>query len=395
MNNEIDISFNDTAIAFSSKSNKELKKAKFLFTTMSRPWMVSAGTFFTNLALNLRLPVKGAIKNTIYEQFCGGETIEESQPTIDELAAFNIGTILDYSVEGATTTKGFEITTSEIIKTIHKAKGNPHIPFCVFKVTGFATFDILEKVQRKEQLSEKDEQEWAAVQERVDKICKEAFENDVRIFIDAEESWIQNTIDGLAYAMMEKYNHKKAIVYNTYQMYRHDMLANLKKAFQYAAAGNYWLGVKLVRGAYMEKERERALEMGYPSPIQPNKQASDDDYNAALKFCIDNKQRVALCSGSHNEYSNYYLALLMHKHSMPNNDERVYFAQLYGMSDNISFNLANKGYNVAKYVPYGPVEAVMPYLFRRAAENTSIAGQTGREFSLIKAELTRRKNSKN
>lgn len=395
MNNEIDISFNDTAIAFSSKSNKDLRKAKFLFTTMSRPWMVNAGTFFTNLALNLKLPVKGAIKNTIYEQFCGGETIEESQPTIDELAAFNIGTILDYSVEGATTTKGFETTTAEIIKTIHKAKGNAHIPFCVFKVTGLATFDLLEKVQRKEQLTEQDEKEWAAVQERVGRICNEAFENDVRIFIDAEESWIQDAIDGLAYSMMEKYNQQKAIVYNTYQMYRHDMMANLKKAFQYAAAGNYWLGVKLVRGAYMEKERERALEMGYPSPIQPTKQASDDDYNAALKFCIDNKQRVALCSGSHNEYSNYYLALLMHKHSMPNNDERVYFAQLYGMSDNISFNLANKGYNVAKYVPYGPVEAVMPYLFRRAAENTSIAGQTGREFSLIKAELNRRKNSKN
>jgi proline dehydrogenase len=393
MKNEFNLSFDDTAIAFSSKSKKDLRRAYFLFLTMSRPWLVNVGKSLTKLGLGLKLPIKGIIKNTIYAQFCGGETIEGSQPTINELAEFNIGTILDYSVEGATTSKGFEQTTNEIIKTIQKAKNNPQIPFCVFKMTGLITADILEKVQSKQTLNQEDASQWEAAKQRVYRICKEAYDSNVRIFIDAEESWIQEPIDALAYEMMSQFNKERAIVYNTYQMYRHDMLANLKKAFQHAAAGNYWLGVKLVRGAYMEKERDRAEKKGYASPIQPNKEATDNDFNTALKFCIDNKQRVALCSGSHNEYSNYYLALLMHKHSLPAKDERVYFAQLYGMSDNISFTLAHQGYNVAKYVPYGPVEELMPYLFRRAEENTSIAGQTSREFGLIKKERARRKTA--
>lgn len=384
------ISFDDTAIAFASKSDKELRKMYWLFASMNNNFLVSSGTAVLKLGLKLNLPIKGLIKKTIFEHFCGGESIADSEGTIRELAAYHIGTILDYSVEGEKVEAGFEKTAQEIIKTIEKAKNSPDIPFSVFKVTGLASGTVLAKAQ-KGTLSNEEKIRYEKIVERIDRICKTAYENKVRIFIDGEESWMQDAIDEIVYSMMRKYNVETPIVYNTFQMYRKDMLAKLKAAFQYAATYNYYLGAKLVRGAYMEKERERAAEEGYDDPIQPNKAATDEDYNRALKFCLDNKQRVALCSGSHNEYSNYYLTVLMEKHGLKNNDERVYFAQLYGMSDNISFNLVKAGYNVAKYVPYGPVEAVMPYLFRRAEENTSIAGQTSREFLLIKRELQRRK----
>lgn len=361
-----------------------------LFALMNNNFLVAIGTFLIKTALKLLLPIEGLIRSTLFEQFCGGESIAESEGTIQELAAYHIGTILDYSVEGENTEAAFDQTAKEIIKTIKRASQSPFIPFSVFKVTGLASGKVLEKKQ-KGTLAKEEQEAYNKIETRIDKICQTAYENKVRIFIDGEESWIQEAIDELAFAMMKKYNKEQAIVYNTYQMYRKDMLANLKTAFQYAATYNFYLGAKLVRGAYMEKERERAEEEGYPDPIQPNKSATDEDYNKALKFCLDNKQRIALCSGSHNEYSNYYLTVLMDKHGLKNNDERVYFAQLYGMSDNISFNLAKAGYNVVKYVPYGPIKAVLPYLFRRAEENTSIAGQSSRELLLIKKELTRRK----
>lgn len=388
------VSFEDTSIAFSSKDDKELKKMYLLFASMNNNILANLGTNFMKTAIKLNLPVKQLIKKSIFRHFCGGETIEDSQSTIEELAKFNIGTILDYSVEGEKTEEGFEKTAAEIINTINKAKTTASIPFTVFKVSGLASAGLLEKIQKKIELQPSEVLAFEKAKERVEKICRTAHEYKVRIFIDGEESWIQDVIDELAYKMMEKYNLKTAIVFNTYQMYRKDMMGKLKNAFHYAVAGNYFLGVKLVRGAYMEKERERAEEEGYEDPIQGAKDATDQDYDKALKFCIDNKQRIHLCSGSHNEYSNYYLTILMEKHGMRNNDERVWFAQLYGMSDNISYNLANAGYNVAKYVPYGPVEAVMPYLFRRAEENTSISGQSSREFRLIKNEIKRRKKAK-
>lgn len=387
------ISFEDTSIAFSAKSDKELRKMYLLFAGMNNNILANLGTFLMKTAINLKMPVKGLIKNTIFQHFCGGETIEDSQATVDELAKYNIGTILDYSVEGEKTEKGFDDTRDEILNTILKAKATPSIPFCVFKVTGVAPASLLEKVQKKQMLSSDEEKIYEKAKLRIDKICKAAYENNVSIFVDGEESWIQEEIDRLVYEMMNKYNHSQVIIYNTYQMYRKDMLNNLKAAFQYAATGSYLLGVKLVRGAYMEKERAKAEEEGYEDPIHPDKQTTDDHYDLALRYCINNKQRVFLCSGSHNEYSNYYLTVLMEKHGLKNNDQRVWFAQLYGMSDNISFNLAYAGYNVAKYVPYGPIEAVLPYLIRRAAENTSISGQSSREFNLIKKELKRRKNS--
>ncbi|MTI20400.1 proline dehydrogenase [Fulvivirga sp. RKSG066] len=388
------ISFDNTSVAFESKSDAELRKSNFLFSVVNNPVMSDLATGSVKLALAIKLPVKPIIKKTVFAQFCGGETIEECKKTINELQDYKIGTILDYSVEGGVSEESFDETKKELLRTIETAKNNEGIPFCVFKVTGLASTPLLQKVHEDKPLSIDEREAFNRVKERVDEICKAAFDSGVPILIDAEETWIQDPIDTIAYEMMEKYNKQKAIVYNTYQMYRVDMLDNLRKAFHYATMNNYYLGAKLVRGAYMEKERERAEEKGYDSPIQPTKDATDKDFDKALAFCIDNKQRVSVVCGSHNEYSNYYLALLMEKHSMHNNDERVWFAQLYGMSDNISYNLSKAGYNVAKYVPYGPVKSVMPYLFRRANENTSVAGQSSRELSLIKKEIKRRKNHK-
>ncbi len=385
------IQFDDTAVAFSYKSDRELKKANFIFSLVNNPMMSSIARMLAKVSLALHLPVKGLIRITVFEHFCGGETAEQSERTIEKLAQYHVGTILDYSVEGAKDDAGFDHTTQEILSTFEEAKKNKAVPFCVFKVTGLCSSELLEKVQSKAALSTYEEEEYTLFRNRVELICKQAYDSQVPVLIDAEDSWIQNPIDELAYAMMLKYNHQKAIVFNTYQMYRSDMLDNLRNAFHNAAMNNYFLGVKMVRGAYMEKEAERAEKMGYPNPIHSSKQATDDAFNKGLAFCIDNKQRVSLLCGSHNEYSNQYLTVLMNKHGMNNNDPRVWFAQLLGMSDNISFNLSKAGYNVAKYVPYGPVESVMPYLLRRAAENTSVAGQSSRELTLIRKELVRRK----
>jgi proline dehydrogenase len=384
------VSFEDTAVAFSHKSFPELKKSNFLFTLMNNSQLVSMGTFLLSLSLKLRLPVNWLVKATIFEQFCGGEDIEQCQETIDKLGSFNVRAILDYSVEGKDTEESFEATKDEIIRTIQKARNSENIPFCVFKPTGISRLDLMAKVQEGVELSKDEIEEFDRVKQRFYAICSHAAEAEIPILIDAEETWIQDPIDEIVYDLMKQFNQSKTIVYNTYQMYRVDMLDRLKKAFHYAATHNYFLGAKLVRGAYMEKEALRAKEHGYPNPIFETKKGTDDAYNAALKFCIDNKQRVSVLNGSHNEYSNYYLTVLMEKHGMKNNDPRVYFAQLYGMSDNISFNLAQKGYNVVKYVPYGPVINVIPYLMRRAEENTSIAGQTSRELQFLRKEISRR-----
>lgn len=385
------VSLDNTEIAFSYKSDEELRKTYLIFSAINSPLLTKAGTKLVKIALKLKLPIHGILRKTIFQQFCGGETIHQCEPTIQMLASHNVKTILDYSAEGEKTEKGFEEVTKETLATIEKAKASEHLPFCVFKLTGIANAKLLEKVQAQKKLSSAEQEAFERVRKRVDTLCKAAYDAQIGIFIDGEESWIQEVIDDLAEEMMARYNRERVTVFNTYQMYRKDMLSNLKLAFQKAATHQYLLGAKLVRGAYMEKERERAEEEGYPDPIQPNKEATDNDYNKALLYCINNKQRITLVSGSHNEYSNQYLVLLMQKHSMNPSDPRVYFSQLYGMSDNISFNLAYAGYNVTKYLPYGPIDAVMPYLFRRAEENTSVAGQSSREYRLVKSELQRRK----
>ena len=384
------VSFRDTSIAFSSKSDAALRKMYWLFRFMNNPQLVNLGSNLLKAALNLGLPVKPLIKQTVFELFCGGETIYDCRDKSLELNQYGIGTILDYSVEGSEQESDLETTALEILDIIEKSEIEPRNPYAVFKFSGIASNLLMEKLQRGEDLAKYEWQSWKKTRQRMDDICQASHQKGVSVLIDAEESWIQDVIDQLTYEMMEKYNRDGAIVYNTFQMYRKDMLNNLVEAYQSAIRNNYYLGVKLVRGAYMEKERDRAQEMGYPDPIQPNKKATDDDFNKALEFCVEHLDRIALCCGSHNEYSNQYLMELMEEKGIAGNDRRIYFAQLYGMSDNISFNLSNAGYNVAKYLPYGPVEKVIPYLIRRTEENTAIAGQTSREYSLIKQEIARR-----
>ncbi len=386
------ISFENTAIAFQSKSDKDLNKAYWLFRIVGNPSLVKIGKVATNTALNLGLPIKGIIRNTIFSQFCGGESIEQCKTAITTLNKYGIGTILDYSIEGKTSDEDFDATVQEIKRTIDRASQDNSVPFAVFKVTGIARFGILEKANALDSvLTEKEIEELESVKDRIDQICRYAHDNGIPVFIDAEETWIQDIIDRITMQMMERYNTERAIVYNTLQMYRHDRLEFLERSIQETKEKNIWLGIKLVRGAYMEKERERAQKIGYPSPIQPDKESSDKDFNEALKLMIDNIDRIAFCAGTHNEASSLYLTELMKENNLDPSDKRIYFAQLLGMSDHISYNLAHHGYNVAKYVPYGPIKEVMPYLLRRADENTSVAGQTSRELSLIIKEKERRK----
>ncbi|WP_041616483.1 proline dehydrogenase family protein [Spirosoma linguale] len=385
------LSFEDTSIAFSSQSDFKLRKTYWLFALMNKGWLVNLGTFFIKIALRLRLPIKFLIKNTIFEQFCGGESIQDSEKTIRHLHDVHVGTILDYSIEGEETEKSFDETTLEILRTIERASESSDIPFSVFKVTGVASTELLEAIQIGDSLNKEQKAEFDRVMKRVDTLCRRAYERNVRIFIDAEESWIQDTIDTLAYEMMNRYNHERPIVYNTYQMYRWESLAHLRRDTAEAQAKGYYLGVKLVRGAYLEKERLRAHEEEYQDPIQATKEDTDIAFNEAIEFCLQNRDTISICLGTHNEESCLYCVELMKQLGIAPGDLHIYFAQLLGMSDNISYNLANAGYNVAKYVPYGPVEAVMPYLFRRADENKSIAGQSSREFTLVSNELKRRK----
>ncbi len=389
MKEGLNISFENTEIAFNGKSLSDLKKAKTLFKSFDFPILLKWGPALAQIAV--RLGFKFVIKNTIFEQFCGGENIQECNQAISSLASRNVGTILDYSVEGEDNESVFNETCREIIKTIEKAKDNKDIPFSVFKVTGIVSAKILEKVSSSQELSKSEQTEWNDGMERFYKICKTAFDLKVRLFVDAEESWIQKAIDDLVEDAMRSYNQEQCIIYNTLQMYRHDRLKYLKNQL---SSGNHYLGFKLVRGAYMEKERSRATEFKYSSPIQPNKEATDNDYNAAVELCIENINRVSICIGTHNELSSILGAKKMNELNIEPTDTRVFFSQLLGMSDHISFNLSNAGYKVAKYVPYGPVLAVIPYLTRRAQENSGMAGQMGRELGLINQEIQRRSNLK-
>lgn len=386
--------FKDTQTAFEYKTNRELRKAQFLFRTVANKSMVKIGKFFVNLALKIRFPIEWIIKPTIYSHFCGGESLENCQKVVEKLAKYQVKSILDYSVEGKQNDESILAALEETLRSIRHAAAQPHIPFAVFKPTAFCRSEILLKASEGTKLSPEEDHEAQKFINRIDRLCQTAYQNNVPILIDAEDSYYQNFIDHVVTKMMEKYNRQRAIVFNTLQMYRHDRLEFLKKAYEKADKGKYFLGVKFVRGAYMEKERERASQMGYPSPIQPDKESTDRDYNAALLFSVQHLERMAVFNGTHNEKSSHYLAQLLDQYQIAKNDPRVWFSQLYGMSDHISFNLAKQGYNVAKYVPYGPVKHVLPYLIRRAEENTSVAGQTGRELSLIRNELKRRKGKK-
>lgn len=382
--------FDNTEIAFRSRSTPELRKAWLLFQSFAYPTLINVGPKLANFALSLRLPVTPIIKATIFEQFCGGETLDASDAAIKRLAKDGIRSIPDYSVEGLGTEAAFEQTVEEVSRVIARAKHDPNIPFAVFKVTGLARFGLLEKASTKAKLTAEEKAELKRVEDRVFRLCRESRDAGRKLLIDAEESWIQPLIDDLAVAMMREFNRDGAVVYNTFQMYRHDRLAAIRELLEASKEQKYHPGLKLVRGAYMEKERARAAQHHQASPIQKDKAATDRDFNRALELAIDNIDRVALFAGSHNEDSNRLLARLVDKKGLKRDDPRVEFSQLLGMSDHLTYNLADAGYKVSKYLPYGPIRAVFPYLVRRAEENSSIKGQAGRELQLIDRELKRR-----
>ena len=383
--------FNNTQVAFALKSDTELDRAYFLFKLIDSEPLVRIGTAVTNFALKAHLPVEGLIRATVFDHFCGGVNEDDCLSVVDKMFTKGVSSVLDYSVEGKEEEEQFEAALQKTLKTIEFAKERQAIPFAVFKPTGFGRLDLYEKVGAKEPLSKEEQIEWDNVMHRFDLVCKEAHKNDVALLIDAEESWMQDAADDLVTEMMRKYNKEKAIVFNTLQMYRWDRLDYIEKVYEKALVEGFYIGMKLVRGAYMEKENSRAEEKGYPSPICVSKEATDINYNAAVHFMITHIERMSIFAGTHNEESSYLLMRMMQEKGMKKNDSRIWFGQLYGMSDNISFNLAANGYNVAKYLPFGPVKDVMPYLIRRAEENTSVAGQTSRELNLIKAERKRRK----
>lgn len=383
--------FNNTQVAFALKSDTELDRAYFLFKMIANQPLVRIGTAVTNFALKANLPVEGLIRATVFDHFCGGVNEVDCLSVVDKMYTKGVSSVLDYSVEGKEEEEQFDAALEMTLKTIEFAKERMAIPFAVFKPTGFGRFELYQKLGEKQILTVNEQAEWDRVLVRFDLVCKEAHSKNVALLIDGEESWMQDAADDLVTEMMSKYNKEKAIVFNTLQMYRWDRIDYLKKLHEKAKNEGFFIGMKLVRGAYMEKENVRAEEKGYPSPICASKEATDENYDAAVHYMIEHLDIMSVFAGTHNELSTYSLMKLMQEKGIKTSDDRIWFGQLYGMSDNISYNLADHGYNVSKYLPFGPVKDVMPYLIRRAEENTSVAGQTSRELEMIKAERSRRK----
>lgn len=383
--------FDNTQIAFQLKSDSELERAYFLFKMISHEPLVRIGTAATNFALKAHLPVEGLIRSTVFDHFCGGVNEEDCLPVIDKMYEKGVSSVLDFSVEGQESDKFFDAAMEKTLKIIHFADEREAMPIAVFKPTGFGRLYLYQKKGEGKPFTPEEQEEWDRVVARYHKVCKLGKEKDVEVLIDAEETWMQDATDDLVEEMMKTYNNEVPIVYTTLQLYRWDRLDYLKQLHERAKKGGFKLGIKIVRGAYMEKERERAEEKGYPSPICENKQDTDDNFNKTMTYVLNNLKDMSLFIGTHNEDSCYLAMNLMSELNISKNDNRVWFGQLYGMSDHISFNLADQGYNVAKYVPFGPVKDVMPYLIRRAEENTSVAGQTSRELNLLKTEKERRK----
>lgn len=384
--------FDNTKLAFADKTTAQLKKAKMMFTMIQHPRLTEMGIGVLNFAIKNNLPfVTGIVRKTLFEQFCGGETKEKSVKVVNSLYRHHIGSIFDYSIEGKEEEEVFDHTCQEIKENILFGQGNPAIPFVVFKPTAFGRMDLYTDVQAKKKLTEEEQKEWERVVKRFDEVCRLAYEKDVRLMVDAEETWIQSAVDDLVNEMMLKYNREKAIVWNTIQMYRTGRLEYLEEDLKRAEEKGYFLGYKFVRGAYMEKERERSKKMGYSSPIQPTKEASDKNYNASIEFVMQHLNKISAFFGTHNEHSTELIMSHMKEKNLSHDTTKIFFGQLYGMSDNITYYLGSENYNTCKYLPYGSVKDVVPYLTRRAQENTSVAGQTGRELSLIRRELERRK----
>jgi proline dehydrogenase len=384
--------FDNTGTAFQYRSGRELAISKVLFSSMASPFITKTGIALTKTAINFGLPVRSLIKVTLFRQFCGGESLSEAIDTADRINHFGVSAILDYGVEQKHSEEEFDVTKSELIKAIECAAANESISFIAVKISGLCRFDLLEKLHEGKTLTDRESEEWQHAFARLREICEIAAHHKVSVLIDAEETWIQNPVNTLTEDVMERFNKTEVIVYNTFQLYGKGALQFLKDSLQQAQEKGYLLGAKLVRGAYMEKERERARLKGYPDPIQPNKEATDQDFDEALAFCLGHLDQLSVFIGTHNEESCYKAIRIMEQHHIRPNHPAVFFSQLYGMSDHISFNMASEGYNVAKYLPYGPVKDVIPYLMRRAEENTSVAGQSGRELSLVRSEIKRRQN---
>ena len=402
------ISFDNTEIAFAYKSDRDLKHSHWLYSIMGQPWLVKLGTQLAPWSIRVGLPVKGLIRKTISKQFIGGESLEQTIPVAKILAQYNVDVILDYAVEGKEGEDNYEYACDEFIRVINFAATQPNTPFMSVKVTGMARFALLEKIHLLmsdsgatslinrynaaiEKLSTEERVEWQRVVDRVVRIAEVASKTNVGFLVDAEETWIQDPIDALTLSVMDRYNRNKIVIYNTLQMYRHDRLEFLYKSYEAAVERNFLLGTKLVRGAYMEKERKRAEEKGYASPIYPNKEATDKGFNDAVRFCVDHLDQIGVMVATHNDYSNLLTVELLEQKGLPDNHPHVCFSQLFGMSDNITFNLAKAGCRVSKYLPFGPIKDVVPYLMRRAQENTSVGGQTSRELSLVEKEMKRRR----
>ena len=386
------IDFTNTEIAFAYKSNKELKKALRMLGLMNYQWLVNLGTSVSVPAIKMGLPfVEKMVRGTIFDQFVGGTTLLECQKTIDKLSKFNVKTILDFGAEGKETEEDFNMTMNETIRAIEFASRNESVPYVSSKITGLARFGLLQHINDGKALNTEEQQEYDNIVKRIDAICGVAEQKGVGVYFDAEESWIQKPIDDLVNTMMDRYNRSKVVIGNTYQLYRTDRLQYLKDSYQESRDKGYLLGAKLVRGAYMNKERNRAAKMGYPSPIQPDLKSTNEAFDAAVRFCVENYEHIASCNASHNLNSNRIQAELIADKNLPKDHSHLCFSQLYGMSDNLTFNLAKAGYNVAKYVPYGAVRDVIPYLARRAQENTAVTGDMSREYQLVLQEWKRRK----
>ncbi len=383
--------FDNTETAFQLKSDSELERAYFLFKMISKEPLVKIGSAVTKFALNINLPVEGLIRSTVFDHFCGGVNERDCMSTVDRLYDVGVSSVLDFSVEGKEEETQFDATADKVIELTEFAKNKEAMPFSVFKPTGFGKFKVWQKITESEPLTDSEKTGWKNIENRYDRVSKVAHDNGIRLLIDAEESWMQDAADDLCEKMMEKYNKERPIVFNTLQCYRWDRLDYLKKLHQRAKMKGYKLGFKIVRGAYMEKENERAIEKGYKTPICESKKATDDTFNEVLKYILENIDDIGLFVGTHNELSTYLTMDLMKEKGISKSDDRIWFGQLFGMSDHITFNLGAEGYNVAKYIPFGPVKDVMPYLIRRAEENTSVAGQTSRELTLLKKEKERRK----
>ncbi|MGI9548165.1 MAG: proline dehydrogenase family protein [Flavobacteriaceae bacterium] len=383
--------FEDTATAFALKTDSELERAYFLFRLIANEPLVRIGTAVTNFAIKAHLPVEGLIRATVFDHFCGGVSESDCMPVVDKMWEKQVYSVLDYSVEGKESEDPLDNALAKTLELLDFVKEKKAMPFAVFKPTGYGRFALYQKITEGQDLTIEETAEWDRVVARYEATCKKAYDLDVALLIDAEESWMQKAADDLVELMMRKYNRSKPVIFNTLQMYRWDRMEYLEGLHQRALDDGFKIGIKVVRGAYLEKENQRAEEFGYPSPMCPDKKATDENFDTCVSYILDHIETISLFSGTHNEASCYKLMELMGEKGIAMDDERIGFGQLYGMSDHISFNLARRGYNVAKYVPFGPVNDVMPYLIRRAEENTSVAGQTNRELELIKKERKRRK----